>query len=331
MFVPEIELSLAISYYEHVSDLLRGRVRTEGIRLATVDLPVEEIFFRMLSFVEWDVAEFSMAKYVSLVGSGVAPFRAIPVFPSRMFRQSAFYVARGAGILCAGDLAGRRVGIPEWAQTAGIYARAYLQHQCGVRLRDIHWVQAGVNQPGRIEKVLLSLPEGVTIEHIHDRSLNEMLLSGELDAVISAREPSAFTARNPGISRLWPDHHALEEAYYRETGIFPIMHVIVIKAATLDHHPWIAMNLFEAFEEAKDNSLRYLSSSLKSRIPIPWSHERADEARAMFGDDFWPYGIEPNRHTLGAFLLYCHEQGVTKRPVQIEELFPAQLGRFFKA
>ena len=327
----EIELSLAISYYEHVSDLLRARVRAEGIRLATIDLPVEEIFFRMLMFTEWDVAEFSMAKYVSLVGSGLPPFRAIPVFPSRMFRQSAFYVATGADVSSSGDLAGRRVGIPEWAQTAGIYGRAYLQHQCGVGLRDIHWVQAGVNQPGRIEKVMLSLPEGVTIEHIHDRSLNEMLLAGDLDAVISAREPSAFAARDRRISRLWPDHHRLEEAYYRETGIFPIMHVIVIKAATLNRHPWVAMNLFKAFEEAKDNSLRYLSSSLKSRMPIPWSHDRADEARVLFGEDFWPYGIEPNRHTLNAFLRYCHEQGVTERQVQIEELFPPQLGKFFKA
>ena len=328
--MPEIELSLAVSYYEHISDLLRGRVRAEGIRLVTVDLPVEEIFFRMLLFVEWDVAEFSMAKYVSLVGSGLPPFHAIPVFPSRMFRQSAFFVATGAGISCPGDLVGRRVGIPEWSQTAGIYARAYLQHQCGVQLQDIRWVQAGVNEPGRNEKVTLSLPEGVIIDHVRNRSLNEMLLSGDLDAAISAREPSAFTARDPGITRLWPDHHALEKTYYRETGIYPIMHVIVIKAATLDRHPWIAMNLFEAFQEAKDNSLRYLSSSLKSRIPIPWLHERADEARSLFGEDFWPYGIEPNRRTLVAFLQYCHEQGVTNRHVQIEELFPPQLGRVFK-
>ncbi len=328
--MPEIELSLAISYYEHVSDLLRGRVRAEGIHLVTVDLPVEEIFFRMLMFTEWDVAEFSMAKYVALVGAGLPPFRAIPVFPSRMFRQSAIYVATGAAISGAADLAGRRVGIPEWAQTAGIYARAYLQHQGGVPLRDIHWVQAGVNQAGRMEKVRLSLPEGVRIEHIHDRSLNEMLLAGDLDAVISAREPSAFTARDPRISRLWPDHHALEEAYYRDTGIFPIMHVIVIKAATLDRHPWIAMNLFKAFDEAKGNSLRHLSSALKSQIPIPWSQDVVDQARALFGEDFWPYGIEPNRRTLAAFLQYCREQGVTNREVHIEELFPPQLGSFCK-
>src|ERR1700722_489999 len=202
IFVPEMELSLAISYYDHVSDLLRGRVRAEGIRLATVDLPVEEIFFRMLMFVEWDVAEFSMAKYVSLVGSGTLPFFAIPVFPSRMFRQSSFYVATGAAISGPGDLVGRRVGIPEWAQTAGIYARAFLQHQCGVALRDIHWVQSGVNEAGRHEKVKLSLPSGITVERITDRSLNQLLLAGDLDGIISAREPDSFVARDPRIARL---------------------------------------------------------------------------------------------------------------------------------
>ena len=151
--MPDIKLSLAISDYDHVGDLVRGRVRAEGITLIPSELPVEEIFFRMVMFAEWDVAECSMAKYVSLVGSGAPPFRAIPVFPSRVFRQSSVYIASGCGITVPGDLAGRRIGIPEWAQTAGIYARAYLEHQCSVRLRDIQWVQAGVNEPGRKEKV----------------------------------------------------------------------------------------------------------------------------------------------------------------------------------
>src|SRR5579864_1781375 len=190
--MPDLTLSLAVSYYDHVIDLVRGRVRAEGISLTPSELPNEEIFFRMLHFGEWDVAEFSMAKYVSLVSSGAPPFRAIPVFPSRMFRQSSFYVAASAGIVVPGDLVGRRVGIPEWTQTAGVYARAYLQHQCGVPLRDIHWVQSGVNEAGRKEKVDVSLPPGVVIERVDDRSLTEMLLSGQLDAIISAREPSAF-------------------------------------------------------------------------------------------------------------------------------------------
>jgi 4,5-dihydroxyphthalate decarboxylase len=325
-----VQLSMAISNYDHVGDLVNGRVRVEGIELTAMELPIEEIFFRMLSFGEWDVSEFSMAKYVSFVGTGTAPFRAIPVFPSRVFRQSAFYVATDAGIKRPQNLAGRRIGVPEWAQTAGIYARAFLQHQCGVRLADIQWVQAGVNDCGRTEKVSLSLPDGIKIEQVRDRSLNEMLLAGDLDGIISAREPAAFLARSPRIARLWPDYRPVEETYHRETGIFPIMHVVVVKNETLISHPWIAMNLFRAFEEAKNNSLRRLSSIVNSRVAIPWSHEAYDRAREALGDNFWPYGIDANRQTLNAFLRYCNEQGITEREVAVEELFPPEVSKFYK-
>jgi len=326
--MPDVRLSMAISYYDHVSDLVRGRVRAEGITLIPSELSVEEIFFRMVVFAEWDVAECSMAKYVSLVGTGAPPFRAIPVFPSRVFRQSSIYVASRCGITGPGDLAGRRIGIPEWSQTAGIYARAYLQHQCGMRLRDIHWVQAGVNEPGRAEKVKVSLPDGVAIERVSDRSLGDMLLAGDLDGMISAREPNAFLSRDPRIVRLWPNYRALEEAYFRDTGIFPIMHAIVIKTETLKRDPWIAMNLFKAFEEAKANSLREVMKSTTSRIPVAWSYDAALGARKVFGDDFWPYGIEPNRRTLDAFVQYCYEQGVTNHKLQVEDLFPRELSEF---
>jgi 4,5-dihydroxyphthalate decarboxylase len=328
--VPDVELSLAVHYYDHVGDLLRGRVRPDGISLHVLELPVEEIFFRMLKFGEFDVAEFAMGKYVSLVASGEAPFVAIPVFPSRVFRQSAFYVATSAGIREARELSGKRVGIPEWAQSAGIYARGYLQHQCGVALRDVRWVQAGVNEAGRIEKVKLALPEGVEIERVSDRSLCEMLLAGDLDAILSAREPDAFVARDPRIARLWPDTRAVEEAYYGDTGIFPIMHTIVIKRATLDRYPWIAMNLFKAFDEAKTNAQRDLARVNTSRIPYPWAYDVVAGARRVFGDDVWPYGIEPNRKTLEALVQYAHEQGVASRKIKIEELFAPQLTAFVR-
>lgn len=326
--MPDIRLSLAMSYYDHVSDLVRGKVRVEGVTLMPSEFAVEEIFFRMIMFSEWDIAECSMAKYVGLVGTGSPPFRAIPVFPSRVFRQSSFYISPRSGVKGPGDLVGRRVGIPEWAQTAGIYARAYLQHQCGISPRDINWVQAGVNEPGRVEKVKLDLPDGVNIERVSDRSLNEMLIAGDLDAMISAREPKAFIANDPRIARLWPDYRALEESYFRETGIFPIMHAVVIKSDTLKRYPWVAMNLYKAFEEAKKNSLRQVFDLATSSIPFAWSHQAALEARKVFGEDCWPYGIEPNRKTLEAFCQYCHEQGVTKYRVPVEDLFPRELTRF---
>jgi 4,5-dihydroxyphthalate decarboxylase len=327
--MPDLELSLALSYYDHVSDLLRGRVRAEGIHLLVNELPVEEIFFRQILFGEWDVSEFSMAKYVSMVATGDPPFRAIPVFPSRVFRHSAVYLSKRANITRPSELAGKRVGIPEWSQTAGIYARACLQHQCGVALHDIHWVQAGVNQPGRIEKVNLFLPSKIGITQVRETTLNDMLLAGDLDAAISARPPAAFLAGDPRIVRLWPDYRAVEESYYRDTGIFPIMHAIVIKSAVLKEHPWIAMNLYKAFDEAKKHSLDVLPDSATARLPFAWAHDAFKRAQTVFGHDPWPYGIEPNRKTLEAFLQYSYEQGTTARKVGVEELFPREVGKFF--
>ncbi len=157
-----------------------------------------------------------------------------------------------------------------------------------------------------------------------------MLLAGDLDAILSAREPDAFVGRDPRIARLWPDSRAIEEAYYRETGIFPIMHTIVIKRTTLDRYPWIAMNLFKAFDEAKANAQRDLAKANTTRIPYPWAYDVVAGARRVFGDDCWPYGIEPNRKTLEAFVQYAHEQGVASRKIKIEELFAPQLTAFVR-
>lgn len=326
--MPDLPLTMAVTYFDHISDVLRGRVRPEGIDLKILQLPVEEVFFRMLHFGEFDVSEFALGKYVSLVAAGNAPFRAIPVFPSRVFRQSAVYVGADKGIREPKDLTGRRVGIPEWAQTACTYARGYLQHHWDLKLEDVRWVQAGVNEAGRKEKVKLSLPAGIKIEHVADRSLNEMMLAGDLDAMISAREPDAFLEGDPRIVRMWPETRALEEAYYRETGVFPIMHVIVIKNEVLDRNPWIATNLYKAFEQAKANTLRHIDSANSSRVPFAWAFDAVREAKRVFGEDFWPYGMQANHRTLDTFLQYAFEQGVTQRRVAVEELFPKEVQAF---
>jgi 4,5-dihydroxyphthalate decarboxylase len=328
--MPNLQLSIAVGHYDHLTDLVSGRVRPEAIDLTVMELPIEEIFFRMFSFQEWDIAEFSFAKYVSLVATQDAPFKALPVFPSRVFRQSAFYVAADRGIRAPEDLAGRRIGVPEWAQTAGVYARAILQHQYGMNLANISWVQAGVNEAGRVEKVISSLPGGVQVEQVRDRSLNAMLLAGELDGIISAREPASFAAGDPRIVRLWPDYRSAEEEYYRETGIFPIMHVIVVRNEILERYPWAAMNLLRAFEEAKQNSLDRLATIVNSPVALPWSYDSFYRAQAIFGEELWPYGIDANRHTLQSFLSYCHEQGVIQQPLSVDKLFPTEVSKSFK-
>jgi 4,5-dihydroxyphthalate decarboxylase len=327
--MPPLPLTLAISEYDHVRDLVSGRVKPEGIDLRALVLPIEEIFYRFTVYREWDVSEMAMGKYASLRSQGDASLTAIPVFPSRMFRHSSIYVRSDGPVKAPADLSGRRVGVPEWAQTAAIYTRGLLVHQYGLALADIAWVQAGVNEPGRTEKVALKLPAGVTVERPAAKTLNGMLLAGELDAVMTAHAPAAFEACDPRVARLFPDFMPVELAYWRETGIFPIMHCIAIETRLLEAHPWVAMNLLTAFEAAKRRSIARAFEATASRFPIPWSHERASLVAPLFGNEYWPYGIEPNRATLEAFLTYAHEQGVCHRPVTLEELFPPEVASAF--
>lgn len=315
-----LRLSLAISEYDHVRDLVSGALRAEGIELTPLALDVEEIFWRFSRFQEWDVSEMSLGAYVSARSHGDESMVAIPVFPSRVFRHSAFYVATGSDMERLEQLAGRRVGVPEWAQTACVYARGLLAEEAGVRLQDVEWYQGGVNQAGRVEKAQLELPEGVRLTVVADRTLEAMLLGGELDAVITARPPAAWPAG--GVRRLLPNARAQEESYWRRTGMFPIMHVVALRAEVVRAHPWVAMSLYKAFDEARRRGVERLFTMGASRIALPWAPDTAEGWRELFGGDYWPYGLEPNRPTLEAFLRYAHEQGVARRLLAPEELFP---------
>jgi 4,5-dihydroxyphthalate decarboxylase len=322
----KVALTLAIGDYDHTRDLASGHVPVQGATLNVLTLPPEEAFFRFTHFREWEVSEMSMGKYVSLRSQddGLA---AIPVFPSRVFRHSMIYVRDGGGLERPEQLKGKRIGVPEWAQTAVIYARGYLSHQAGVPLDSAEWVQAGVNEAGRVEKVKLKLPPGVRLRPEPTRSLNDMLLAGDLDAVLSARPPRSLGS---GIQRLFPDYQTAEEAYYKQTGVFPIMHVIVLRSDVLGRHPWLAMNLYKAFEEAKRRSIERLSDITASHAPFAWLAPSAERMKALFGEDFWPYGLDRNRKTLQAFVDFAFEQGVCHRQLALEELFPKQVLTSFK-
>jgi 4,5-dihydroxyphthalate decarboxylase len=302
----KLPLALAISPYDHVRDL-----RPQGIELTLLDLPIEEIFYRFTRYREWQASEMSFGKVISLMSEPKPEIICVPVFLSRVFRHSAIYVREG--IETPKDLEGKRVGIPEWAQTAGIYVRGMLQHDYGVDLARIHWFQAGVREAGRVEKVELKLPAGVKIERKADRTLVDMFEKGDLDAVMSAREV-------PG-ARLFENFQEVEKAYFRKTRIFPIMHVLALRRDAYERDRWIAMNLFKAFEEAKNRSLARVNEFGLSYLPAPWVPDHVRQWRALAGEDFWPYGIEPNRPTLEAFLQYGFEQGVARRRLKVEELF----------
>ena len=312
-----LALSLAVGRYEHVRDL-----RPQGLSLTILEPPIEEMHFRFARFREWDVSEMSFGKAAAILAEERPDIVALPVFTSRVFRHSAIYVGEKSGIRKPRDLEGRRVGIPEWAQTAGIYVRGMLAREYGVDLESIRWHQAGVREPGRIEKVELKLPGRTTITAVPDRSLTAMLAAGELDAVISARPVPA--------RRMFEDYEPLELEYFRKTRIFPIMHLIVMKRSVYERDRWVAMNLFKACDEARRASLARLSDLTASHIPVPWLADHVRRWKALAGEDFWPYGIEPNRPTLEAFLQYAFEQGVCRRKLQAEELFAPEPREAFK-
>lgn len=317
----ELELSLAIHDYDHTRDLVEGRVPTPGIRLRPIPLTPPEINARFTRHREWQVSEFGLGKYVALRAAGDETITAIPVFPARAFRQSAIYVVADTKLDAPEQLAGCRVGIPEWAQTAVIYARGFLVHHHGVELASVDWHQAGVSRPGRVEKVEVALPPGVRLTPHPDRTLEQLLLAGELDAIITAQPPDGFVTGDPRIRRLFADPREAEEAYYRETRIFPIMHAVALRCDVYDANPWVAINLWTAFEEAKRRSYARLRDAMGWRFPLPWVNDAAERAAAIFGPDPYAYGIEANRTTLDALLAWSHEQGVAERRLAVEDLF----------
>lgn len=323
-----LNLSLAVCDYEHTRALADGTVSVEGVQLNVQHFEYpSHIFHRALAYGEWDICEMSFAKYCSLAGQRDERFVAIPVFPSRCFRHSAVYVRDSSRLRDFSELRGARVGVPEWGQTAGVYVRGMLAEEHGIGLSDIEWSQGGVNQLGRREVAEVALPREVTMTPV-DRPLRDMLAAGEIDAIIAASGPISF-----GGSRFRPllaDPESQEEEYWLRTGIFPIMHVIVLRRAVHERHPWVARNLRSAFEAAKSVSLGRLMKKHVSLFPVPLMSRAVSVARETLGTDFWPYGIEKNRRTLEAFCEYVHGQGISRvRLDPATDLFiPSSLDEF---
>jgi 4,5-dihydroxyphthalate decarboxylase len=318
--VNEVPLTIACSVYDHVRDLTEHRVPVPGVKLTSLDLTIPEIAARFTAHREWEISEMGMGKYVALKSRGDTSITAIPVFPCRAFRQSAIYVRADSDLHRIEELAGLRIGIPEWAQTATIYARGFMTEVHRIDLASITWYQAGVNEPGREEKVAVQLPPGVVCEPRLDRSLNGMLLEGEVDAIVTAQAPASYRFDGGPVRRLLADARAAEEEYMRTTGIFPIMHTVAIRQDVVDAHPWVPGNLVRAFEQAKQRSVARALDPTAWRFPVPWISEYAERAHGLNGD-LWPYGVDANRTTLDAFLRFAYDQGVAERRLQPEDLF----------
>ena len=327
----KLRLTFSCWDYDRTRALADGRVQPDGIDLVYLMQPVEETFFRMLRYREFDCSEMSLSSYVASLNTENPPFIAIPAFPSRFFRHSCIFISTKSGIKKAEDLKGRRVGVPEYQMTAPVWIRGILSDDYGVKVTDVEHLSGGEEEPGRDEKIKLNLPKEIRIHPIGaTQTLSRMLAEGEIDALVTARAPSSFHKQPDKVQRLFPSYMEQEKEYYRRTRIFPIMHTVVIRRDVYEKNPWVAQSLYKAFAAAKAKALELFNQTAAMPAMLPWFVSHVEDTRREMGDDWWPYGLGPNRNTLDTFLRYHHEQGLSKRRFAPEELFAKETLESFK-
>jgi 4,5-dihydroxyphthalate decarboxylase len=320
--MPDLKLTMACWNYDRTRALIDGRVKPEGIELDIKLLRPRQTFQRMLDDREFQVSELSLASYAALKGRGDCPFVAIPVALSKIFRHSCIYVRTDAGIKTPADLKGKRVGTSQYSSTALVFMRGMLQHDHGVAPSDMHWFMGGLSTFTEQPLIPLDLPGNVRLDFLPaGQTLEAMFEAGELDALLSIYIPSLFLKGSPRIARLFPSFKQVEQDYYRRTGIFPIMHTVVLREDVYKAHPWAAKSIYQAFRAAKDLAVDGLYDTDALQLALPWLLDYVEESWRVFGKDFWSYGLEANRATLAAIGRYVHEQGLSPRVVSPDELF----------
>jgi 4,5-dihydroxyphthalate decarboxylase len=318
----EVPVTIACGNYDRTQAIRDGRVKVEGCAVTYLPLYPEEIFHRVFKFQEFDISEMSFSSYIRTVAADTSAYTAVPAFVSRIFRHSGIYIRNGAGIAKPEDLRGKRIGVPEYQITAVVWMRGMMQHEYGVPPSDIHWKSGGQEQSGRHERTPLKSIPGVDLQPIGEQqTLVNMLRDGELDALFTARAPSSFLNREPHIARLFANTRAAEQAYYKKSGYFPIMHLIGIRKTLVEHYPWLATSVYKAFCEAKALAMINLRDVNALMVTLPWLEAETNETSAIMGDDFWKYGVAENMPEIEALTQYVHEQGLTDRKVKVEELF----------
>ena len=326
----KLQLSIAVGHYDRIRPLVDGEVQIEGVDPVYMTQDPEEIFFRAFRHADYDVCELSLSSYAVKVAAGSSPYLAIPVFPSRAFRHSAVYVRSDRGIETPQDLKGKRIGVPEYQLTANVWVRLFLEDDYDLKASDVTWVRGGYEDPARVEKIALNLPDGVLVEDAPPgKTISDLLASGEVDAVIGPRAPSCFVQGHPKVKYLFEDPQASASRWYLRTKIFPIMHTIGVRKTLLEAHPWLASALMKGFGKAKDIALARLTDTSATKVTLPFVDGHLAAARLLMGYDFWSYGFEPNAPTIDKFLERHYLEGLSSRMLRARELFhPASLESF---
>ncbi len=319
--------------YDRVRAIMDGQVEIEG---AEVNFHVENIYgLNSIAFgpeKKYEVTEIGLIPFITkYINDDFRDYTLIPVFISRTFRHRNVFVHTDSGIEKPEDLKGKKVGTPGYGMSANTWIRGFLLDEYGVKASDMQWIETtqssdgGKLNPGFAKYYfaddfpLIKGPEGV------DES--ELLLSGGCDALITAITPHAFLEGNPKIRQLFPDVRTAEMEYYRDTHVFPIMHVVAIRTDVLKENSWLAKAVFEMYSQAKQKAYANLESTTVSRVTLPWVTQEFTDTRKLMGNNYWQYGIEANRKELELIMRYVYEQGLTKRFLEFEEMFdPSTLG-----
>ncbi|KAL1968080.1 hypothetical protein VTN77DRAFT_2210 [Rasamsonia byssochlamydoides] len=321
--MPPIVCNFASALYDRMVPLAAGEVRPSGLNVNFIEVQhPRDIFDRMIANREFDASELSASEYITRHVSGDRSFVAIPVFPSRAFRHG-FICINTNKVKEPKDLNGKRVGVQLYTMTAAVWIRGVLQHEYGVDLSTIEWVEGKMEGPGSHGKpsALPPLaPVKITRNTDPTKSLSDLLEAGEIDATIGADVPACL-GRAPHIRRLFPDFKHVEMDYYKRTGIFPIMHLVALRREYYEANRFVASALFNALDESKELARKRMESLGALRYMLPWLAQDLDEIRDVFGEDCWPYGLEENRKTLEALVRFLYEQSMIDRIVPIEELF----------
>lgn len=322
-----MRLTIACGDYDRTRGLADGSVAIPGVELRYVALEPGELFVRAVRDREFEVAELSLSTYLNLVGRGDDGFVGIPVFPARSFRHGCIWIRRDGPVRRPEDLAGRRVGTMQYQLTVNLWLRGILEEDHGVAPEAVTWVVGGQEAPGGGERAPLALPPAIRVEPVPaGRTLNELLLDGAIDALASPHTPGIVAEGRPGIVRLWPDVRAVEQAWYRRTRLFPIMHLVVLRRDVHEREPGLAGAIFEAFRAAKAAAVARLRFTGTLAAMVPWLVADLEETEALMGPAWWPYGVAANRAELATATRWAARQGITSRVLGVDELFaPATL------
>ncbi len=326
-----LPIALACQNSDRTRPLIDGRVTIEGVDLTWLPVDPEEIFHRAFREQEFEVCELSLGTHLVMAGNSQSPYVGVPAFLSRVFRHSAVYIRKDRGINSPADLKGRKIGLPDYQQTAALWVRGMLSDEYGVKPTDVAWRAGGLEQPGRTARTPITLPASIDHQDIPaDKTLSGMLASGEIDAIISPRVPSCMAKDPEHIGRLFPDYRSAEEAYFTKTGFFPLMHCVGIRRELHERHPWLAASLMKAFVQAKAICMQDMQMINYTRASLPWLQDDVARVQKVMGSDYWRYGIQENMGELKAMARYAHEDGLIGRLVDPTELFASSTAAMFK-